>query len=131
MSEVVQRKTAYHLDPADVRVDTFRASGNGGQHRNKTDSAVRMVHVPTGVMVTATEDRSQTVNRKVAWQRLESKLSEATRQQDHDLENLSRKSSQGTSRAFSWTQWRDEVKGPHGKSSMSQALSGKLGRIVV
>jgi peptide chain release factor 2 len=62
------------INPADVRVDTFRASGAGGQHINKTDSAVRLTHVPTGIVVQAQDSRSQHSNRDLAWQRLRSRL---------------------------------------------------------
>jgi len=64
------------INPADVRVDTFRASGAGGQHINKTDSAVRLTHIPTNTVVICQDGRSQHSNRDVAWQRLRSKLYE-------------------------------------------------------
>jgi len=63
-----------NINPADVRVDTFRASGAGGQHINKTDSAVRLTHIPTNIVVQCQDSRSQHSNRDVAWQRLRSKL---------------------------------------------------------
>jgi len=64
------------INPADVRIDTYRASGAGGQHINKTDSAVRLTHAPSGIVVQCQNDRSQHRNKAEAWDMLRAKLFE-------------------------------------------------------
>jgi len=83
---------AIELNPADLKVDTFRASGAGGQHVNKTDSAIRITHLPTGIVVECQDERSQHKNRSRAMSLLAARILEIEQRKQRDAEAAQRKS---------------------------------------
>ncbi|MDU1022093.1 MAG: peptide chain release factor-like protein, partial [Lactobacillus paragasseri] len=84
------------LDPKDIRVDVYRSSGAGGQHINKTSSAVRMTHLPTGIVVAMQDQRSQQQNREKAMQILKSRVYDYYESQNRDKYDAKRKDAVGT-----------------------------------
>ncbi len=84
------------LDPKDIRVDVYRSSGAGGQHINKTSSAVRMTHLPTGIVVAMQDQRSQQQNREKAMEILKSRVYDYYESQNRDQYDAKRKSAVGT-----------------------------------
>ena len=84
------------VNPSDVRVDTFRASGAGGQHINKTDSAVRLTHIPTGIVVECQDGRSQHKNKEQAWRVLSARIKDKLTREKQAKDAATRKSLVGS-----------------------------------
>lgn len=91
-----QDEIEVNINPQDLRVDTYRASGAGGQHVNRTESAIRITHLPTGIVVASQEAKSQIENRDIAMKMLRAKMWDLMQKQQHDEQANTRKNQVGT-----------------------------------
>lgn len=118
-----------NIRPEDLRVDTYRASGAGGQHINKTDSAIRITHIPTGVVVSCQTQRSQHQNKEYAMRMLKSKLAEiAEQQQKEKIEDI-----KGVQKEIAWgSQIRSYVFHPYNlvKDHRTNYEMGNIGAVM-
>lgn len=103
----------YYIDPKDVRTDLLRSSGPGGQHVNKTESAVRLTHGPTGTVVNVQDGRSQLANRQTAWKLLRSRIAQQRREEREEEERKMRQGAgagkagrENKVRTYNWGQQR-------------------------
>jgi peptide chain release factor 1 len=92
----IEEVDAIQINPADLRIDTYRASGAGGQHVNKTDSAIRITHLPTGIVVECQDERSQHKNRARALSLLQSRLLQAEQEKQRQTQAETRRILVGT-----------------------------------
>jgi peptide chain release factor 1 len=92
----VDASVQVEINPKDLQIDTYKSSGAGGQHINKTESAIRITHVPTGIVVASQQQRSQMQNREKAMEMLRAQLAENARREKEEAEGSLRRSQVGT-----------------------------------
>jgi peptide chain release factor 1 len=121
-----------NLRPDDLRIETMRAGGAGGQHVNKTESAVRITHIPTGLVAQCQDDRSQQRNRASALRMLKARVLDLEEQKRHAERSLARKTQVGSGdrsqrvRTYNWPQNRVTDHRLNENLSLEQVLAGKL-----
>ncbi len=127
------------INKADLKIDTYRSSGAGGQHVNKTESAVRITHLPTGIVSESQDGRSQIKNREIALQRLYVKIAEVRREQYESEQAAKRKSLVGTGdrsgkiRTYNFPQNRvtdHRLEGENKNFNLEQVMEGHLEPII-
>jgi len=128
---------AIDINPSELKIDTFRASGAGGQHVNKTDSAIRITHLPTGIVVECQDERSQHKNRARAMSILSARLLEAEQRKQREQEAATRKSLVGTGdrseriRTYNFPQGRiTDHRINLTLYKLDQAMEGKLDELI-
>ena len=125
MNPSIEEEISIEIKPDDLRVDTFRSSGAGGQHVNTTDSAVRITHIPTGIVVSCQNERSQLQNKETCLKMLKSKLYEKeVLQRESELKKIS-----GEKKEIAWgSQIRNYVFHPYTlvKDTRTRVESGNI-----